>query len=101
TDANGCFTFVNPTTIHLMKYSESELLGRRFVEFIRPDCRKAADRFYGRQFIRKTRNTYYEFPAITKDGKEIWFGQNVQLHLDGDRVTGFQAVARDMTERKQ
>lgn len=100
-DAQGRFTFVNPTAIRLMKYAEHELLGHRFVEFIRPDYRQKSERFYGRQFIRKTPTTYFEFPAVAKDGREIWFGQNVQTIQEADRVTGFLAVARDITERKR
>jgi len=101
TDAQGRFTFLNPTASRIMGYSEQEMLGRRFVEFIRPDARKAAERFYGRQFVRKTPSTYYEFPAVTKDGKEIWFGQNVQLLLEHGRPVGVHAMARDITERKR
>ena len=101
TDAQGRFTFVNPTTNRIMGYSAEELLGRRFVEFIRPDAREAAERFYGRQFVRRTPATYYEFPALTKDGLEIWFGQNVQVLLEHGRAVGFHAVAREITTRKR
>ena len=101
TDAMGWFTFVNPVAIRIMKYAEAELLGRRFLELIHPDHRAAAKRFYGRQFVRKRPSTYYELPAVAKDGSEVWIGQNVQVILEGDRVVGFQAVARDITERKR
>lgn len=101
TDPMGRFTFVNPTATRIMQYPEQELLGRRFIELIRPDHRPEAERFYGRQFVRKRRNTYYEFPAMTKAGEEVWIGQHVQLLQEGDRIVGFQAVARDITERKR
>ncbi len=101
TDAQGYLIFVNVVTPRLTGYPEQELLGRRFVDFIRPDHRPAAERFYGRQFIRKTTSTYYEYPLVRKDGAEIWIGQNVQVLLNRDKVVGFQAVARDITERKR
>jgi len=101
TDDQGCFTFVNPIVTRIMGYSPQELLGRRFIELIRPDTRAAAERFYGWQSVRKTPSTYYEFPALTKDGREIWIGQNVQVLLENGQVTGFHAVARDITGRKQ
>jgi PAS domain S-box-containing protein len=101
TDPMGTFTFVNPNSAHLMGHSESELIGHRFTEFIRPDHQERAARFYWRQLLRKTPATYFEFPAVAKDGREIWFGQNVQILLEDGRVTGFSAVARDITERKR
>lgn len=101
TDASGRFTFVNPVAMRIMKYAEPELLGRRFIELIHPDHQPAAERFYGRQFIRKRPSTYYEFLALAKDGSEVWIGQNVQVLLEQGTVVGFQAVARDITDRKR
>lgn len=101
TDAMGRFTFVNPIAMRIMKYSEQELLGRRFIELIHPEHQKAAERFYGRQFVRQQLSTYYEFPAVAKDDREVWIGQNVQVLLEENKVVGFQAVARDITERKR
>lgn len=100
TDVDGRFTFVNASTSRLLGYTEEELLGRRFSELLRPDMRAAAERFYGRQYIRRTPNTYFEFPAVTKDGREIWFGQNVQVLLEQGIVVGFQAIVRDLTASK-
>lgn len=101
TDPNGRFTFVNPTASRIMKYPAEELIGRRFIELIRPDRRAAAERFYGRQFVRRLADTYYEFPAVAKDGTEVWIGQSVHLHEERGEVVWFQAVARDITERKR
>lgn len=101
TDTKGYFTFVNTTATRLMGYAESDLLGHRFTEFIRQDYWVKAARFYWRQLLRKTPSTYFEFPATTKDGCEIWFGQNVQTLHENGLVVGFQAVTRDITERRR
>jgi PAS domain S-box-containing protein len=101
TDARGRFIFCNSTTARILKYSESELLGLRYLEVIRPDQRAAAAEFYRRQLIDNTPSTYYEFSALSKDGTEVVIGQNVQLVTENGRLAGFQAVARDMTERKR
>jgi PAS domain S-box-containing protein len=100
TDANGNFTFCNPVTLRLMEYSEDELIGKNYLDLIRPDYRQDAEKFYGVQFVGNIPNTYYEFPVITQNGKEIWLGQNVQLIMEGEKKLGFQAVARDITDRK-
>ncbi len=99
-DAEGRFTFCNPTAVRLLKYSPEEFLGRRYMELIRPDYRQAVERFYGRQFVRQTPSTYFEMPVLTRDGSEMWIGQNVQVIIEDGRVEGFRAVARDITERK-
>ncbi len=99
-DLNGCFTFVNQPAVRLMKYDEPELLGRHFLSLIRPDYRDRAGEFYAKQLLEKIPSTYFEFPAVTKDGAEIWFGQNVELVRDRETVVGVQAVARDITRQK-
>jgi PAS domain S-box-containing protein len=101
TDDNGHFTFVNPVAKRMIGYSEQELIGRHYLDLIRPDHRQDAERFYGLQFVERIPNTYYEFPAVTRDGTELWLGQNAQLVMEDDRVVGFQAVARDITERRR
>jgi PAS domain S-box-containing protein len=101
TDENGCFSFFNETAVRLMKFSREEMLGLNYLELVHPDYRDAARRFYGRQFIRKVENSYYEYPALAKDGSLVWFGQNVHLDIEDGRVVGFEAVARDITDRKR
>jgi predicted signal transduction protein with EAL and GGDEF domain len=38
---------------------------------------------------------------MARDGSEVWIGQNVQLVVEGGRVSGFQAVCRDVTDRRR
>jgi PAS domain S-box-containing protein len=100
TDINGRFTYVNPMASRFIGFSEEELLGRAFTELVHPDHRPRVTEALVDQFRRRLRNTYDEFVAVTRDGRALWVGQNVQLLMDGDRVIGFQAAARDVTERK-
>jgi PAS domain S-box-containing protein len=101
TDLNGFFTYVNPVAPRIMGYSSDELLGKHFLELIREDHRTRVEAQLRRQFRARTEASYDEFVAIARDGREIWIGQNVQLMMDGRRVVGFQAVARDITDRKR
>ena len=101
TDDNGYLTFVNASTIRLTGYEEKEIVGKHYQEFIHSDLRDEAIRFFGIQFVKGLPNTYSEYPMITKDGREVWLGQNTQLIVEDGKVTGFQAVSRDITERKQ
>jgi diguanylate cyclase (GGDEF)-like protein/PAS domain S-box-containing protein len=101
TDANGRLIFVNPTSVETLKFSEEELVGQHYLDLIRPDFRESVEKFYVRQFIKKEPNAYHEIPILTKDGREIWIGQNTQLVMEDGEVVGFQAIARDITERKR
>ncbi len=96
----GHFTFVNPTACLLTKYLERELIGMHFRRLIREDARADAERLYGNQVAQRIPSTYHEFPIVTRDDEEIWLGQYVQLILDGDRIVGIQALARDITQRR-
>ena len=54
-----------------------------------------------RQREKRIPNTYLEFPVLTKQGHEMWIGQNTQLLEKDGNVIGFQSVARDITDRKK
>ncbi len=101
TGLDGRFTFCNPVAVKITGYSDDELIGKHFSQLVRPDCREEVEEFYRMQLTKRIPNTYYEFHALTKEGKERWIGQNVQLIGEGDRFVGFQAVARDVTDRKE
>ena len=101
TDVNGNFTFVNPAMIHISGYEKEELIGEQYTILIRPDMRDNALKFFGRQMVKGLQNTYSEYPIITKDGQNLWFGQNTQLIVNDGKVTGFQVVSRDITDRKR
>jgi two-component system, cell cycle sensor histidine kinase and response regulator CckA len=98
-DLEGHFTFVNRTTLELLKYTEEELLGRHFLTLIRSDHRERVATFYDRQRKKQIPSTYLEFPVVDKEGREAWIGQNLQLQYDGNQPVGVQAIARDITER--
>ena len=101
TDDKGYFTFGNPIAAKMAGYSEEEVMGIHFLELIRPDYRDEAAKFYGLQFAKKIKSTYYEYPVVRKDGTELWLGQNAQLIMKDGRIAGFQAVARNITDRKR
>jgi PAS domain S-box-containing protein len=100
-DVYGRFTYANPVALRIIGYPETELMGKHYLDIVRPDYRRETERFYVKQLRTRTLNTYYEFPVITKDGQEIWLGQNVQLVREKDRIVGVQSVARDITERRR
>ena len=100
-DAEGYFRFCNPQTLKTFEYDADEVIGRRFTEFIRPDYRPQILQHYYKQTSERQPNSYIEFPAITKSGREVWIGQNAWIIADAaGKLLGMQAVARDITARR-
>ncbi|MBI5877008.1 MAG: PAS domain S-box protein [Chloroflexi bacterium] len=100
TDEFGRFAFYNHVVTDLLGYDLRELMGRHYLDVVHPAFRREAQNHYRRQFAHRVPSTYLEFIIQAKDGREVWVGQNVQLLTEGERIVGFQAVARDITERK-
>ena len=102
TDNNGYFTYVNPVTVRTLGFqSETELLGRHFSDFVHPSFRKKLIRAYTEQQARPASNSYHEFIALGKAHTKIWLGQNVQPIVENGQVVGYQALARDITKRRE
>jgi two-component system, sensor histidine kinase and response regulator len=99
-DHRGHFTYVNPASTRITGYREDELIGQHYLDLIDPDYRDAAAHFYRHQFTTHSPSTYFEFPMVAKSGVRIWMGQSVLTVMDGNRIVGFEAIARDITERK-
>ncbi|MBI3511549.1 MAG: PAS domain S-box protein [Bacteroidetes bacterium] len=103
-DYRGRFTFVNDVASKITGYSSEDLLGKHFTHVVRPDYIDEVRNFYANQFRKKTLSSYLEFPGITRDGKVVWIGQTVRILFDEARpavISGFQAIARDITEKKR
>src|SRR5581483_8811026 len=85
-DKGGHFTYFNPAAVRLMGYSAEEILGRLYLDLIHPDYRREAKKLYVRQIKEQIPNTYFEYPAVRKDGSLLWLGQNVQLVVERGEV---------------
>lgn len=96
----GRFTFVNDVAERITGYPKEELLNMGYSELIREDYRERAAEFYTNQVLSNTPTTYYEFPIVTKRGKEIWIGQSVQARQVNNVTVELTALAMDISEKK-
>ncbi|HTK82981.1 MAG TPA: PAS domain S-box protein [Bacteroidota bacterium] len=101
TDRNGRFTYANNAASDSSGYSVEELKQLTYYDLIMPAHRTEVGKFYMRQYLEKLSSTYREVPFLSKSGQVRWFGQNVSIIIDKGEITGFQIVARDVTERKR
>lgn len=101
TDHQGRYFYVNPIGLKLTGYTEEDVIGKHYSVIIHKDYRADIEGFYRKQLLEHLPNTYCEFPIIKKDGTPLWVGQNVQILTDQGKVIGFQALARDISDRKR
>lgn len=98
---DGDFTFINKFTIKSLGYSEEEILGRNYSEFIRLDYINTMMTFYQDLEANEHDFPIVEFPLIKKDGNEFWISQKVIIRRnDLGNIIGYSGIARDITKSK-
>ena len=100
-DPRGYFTYVSPVAERLTGHSAAGLVGTHFTHLIAPEWKDQVLSFYINQLRERIPETILQFPIVTRGGQIKWVEQTAALVTDGDRVTGFQSVVRDITDRKQ
>ena len=100
-DKYGNILYVNKFTLKVLGYTNEELTGKHFSEFIKADHK---DRIVGYYNIPKSNNEEFEileFPILNKNGQEIWVSQKVSVKKDeNNKITGYSSILRDITYAK-
>lgn len=96
-DENGKFTYANPVMETISEYSKEELLTKHYLDLVQPSHQAEVLNFYRNQRKNKIESTYSEFPIATKNGFEVWVGQNARMFFNKDWVSKVNVVARDIT----
>src|SRR5574337_187590 len=102
-DAEGRFTYVNPRTQEVLGYASAALLGRYCTDILTRKSRHRAQKIFARAVRGKDLLDFYELDMVKKGDSglvSIEVGTVAIRDAEG-RVTGWQGVARDVTERKQ
>lgn len=101
TDPKGLFDFVNDATTESSGYTKEELLGHNYKKLVREDYRHKIEAYYKRQIKDNTKESYKEFPFITRSGQTIWVGQSVLFKYNEStgEYLGAQIICRDVSER--
>lgn len=100
-DAQGKYTFVNPAVQKIYGYSEAEMLGRPWTDFIAPE-RAEKDREAFRRILSRGESVFqYETVNVGKDGRPINLLVNAIAILDeSGKIVGATGTASDVTRRK-
>jgi PAS domain S-box-containing protein len=92
------FIKVNPAFTTVLGYSEEELLGKSFLEFIHPDDVEPTQRVVAEKLRRGDRVLHFENRYLKKDGGHVWL-EWLSHPLPEQGITF--AVAHDITQRRQ
>ncbi|PVX26170.1 MAG: hypothetical protein CW691_02225 [Candidatus Bathyarchaeum sp.] len=100
-DLNGTVTSCNQAGLTVTGYPERELVGKAFAEFVSfVDSSKELFGLYNFLFDGGVPEPF-EVSFLTKSG-DTFFGEvHTSLLKQGDKIAGFQAIVRDITERKK
>ncbi|MGD2065807.1 MAG: PAS domain S-box protein [Candidatus Bathyarchaeota archaeon] len=101
-DLNGLVTSCNATSVAMTGHSKEEMIGKRFSEL--GTLNKAQ--------IQKITNSIpsilegavpepFEVVGRNEDGSSAFGEVHISLIKEGEKITGFQTITRDVTERKK
>jgi len=100
TDEEGFFTFINPIGSDAFGFSLEEIIGKRYIDFVLDEHKEQLFEYYTKFRDEGITTDYFEFPIRSKDNKVHWIGQNVNRVESANGSYYYNAVARDITLRK-
>ncbi len=100
-DLKGRLLYFNSALCRMLGYSEEEMLGKPFADFIHPDDREKTMPRLQQVLTQPEAKLDLEFRAIHKDGRVVHMYSCPTVLVYGGKVAGFSAIIADITERKR
>lgn len=103
-DAFGNYTFINDASFQKLGYTKEDLIGTNSIKIVHEDYREEIRKYYQDHLKSHRNSSYKEFPIQKKNGEIVWIGQSVTTVFSvgtNRQITGFIALARDITEIRE
>jgi two-component system, cell cycle sensor histidine kinase and response regulator CckA len=102
TDLEGNFTYFNNATCKIHGYSEAELTGMNYRQYVSPETARQINRLF-RQIYRTGQSArLLDYEIIRKDASICILEMSAYPSRDPEgRITGFWGISRDRTERRR
>lgn len=103
-DYQGNYTFINDVSFKKLGYSKKDLIGLNSIKIVHEDYRDEIKQYYNDHLESHKKSSYKEFPIRKKNGDVLWIGQYVTTLFSAGsnkQITGFIALARDITEVRE
>lgn len=99
--ANGTFIFLSPSVDKRLGYPKEQLIDKSFLEFVHPDDFEKCINVFAK-IINGEQGREMEYRILHADGTWHWHSSNAIVIRDVEgNITGFQGIARDITENKR
>jgi len=99
-DRNYNFTYVNQKFCEMLGYSQDELIGREFIQFVHGECREMMKDQMARR--KRGEDERFELTWRTKEGRKVYTIASPRGFFDGEgNFTGSLVVLTDITLRRQ
>lgn len=99
-DLQGHVTFMNPAGVRVLGYSQQQVLGRHFFDFLTPASCELAQKHFSQGLHGTETTPFFEVEARHKSGRIV----HLEIRAGGLYVSGAmigrQGIARDITELK-
>jgi PAS domain S-box-containing protein len=96
---HGIILFANQRLIKTSGYSEKEIIGKPFINFVEKKEQEKIKMFYQKRLRNEPVPNNYESKAVTKDGKIVEV-EIVVVFIEYEGQIAEHVVMRDITERK-
>ncbi len=101
TDLRGKLTFVNNALCNMIGYSEKELTGKPFADFLHPEDKNIILQIFRNAIKHPEGGMPLEFRLIHKKGHTIYMYSKPTTLIYNNKIAGFNAIITDITEMKQ
>ena len=98
-DKNARITYISQTVQSVAGYTPSELMGKKYTDFVHPDDKKSLLANFQASSLDIDKPA--EYRLITKDNRIVWVRTVARPLFKAGNVTGVQGVLSDITRRKQ
>jgi PAS domain S-box-containing protein len=100
-NTSGEFTYANQRLCEMTGYSQEELIGKPFADFLHPDDLGTIMDIFQNAALNPNASPKLEFRIIHKEGQIVYGFSVPTVVWDGGKIAGFNAIVQDITERKR